>query len=54
LQTFQDPATGDRYLAGVHPIKDETRPLHRVVVDMNFDGVLEMIGEALLSPLPWR
>jgi purine nucleosidase len=54
LQTFQDPATGDRYLAGVHPIEDETRPLHRVVVDMNFDGVLEMIGQALRSPLPWR
>ncbi len=54
LQTFQDPATGDRYLAGVHPLKDEKRPLHRVVVDMNFDGVLEMIGEALRRPLPWR
>lgn len=54
LQTFEDPETGDRYLAGVHPARDEHRPLHTVVVDMNFDGVLDMIGETLRRPLPWR
>ena len=54
LQTFADPQTGDRYLAGVHPARDEARPLHRVVVDMDFDGVLDMIGETLRRPLPWR
>lgn len=54
LQTFQDPQTGDRYLAGVHPVRGETRPLHRVVFDMDFDGVLDLIGETLRTPLPWR
>ena len=54
LQTFEDPQTGDRYLAGVHPVKGETRPLHRVIFDMDFDGVLEMIGDVLRRPLPWR
>lgn len=54
LQTFQDPATGDRYLAGVHPSRDETRPIHRVIFDMDFDGVLDLIGETLRRPLPWR
>jgi len=53
LQTFEDPATGDRFLAGVHPVRGETRPLHRVVVDMDFDGVLELIGDTLRRPLPW-
>lgn len=54
LQTFEDPATGERYLAGVHPVAGETRPLHRVVFDMDFDGVLALIGETLRRPLPWR
>lgn len=54
LETFLDPQTGDRYLAGVHPVKNETRPVHRVVFDMDFDGVLERIGEVLRRPLPWR
>lgn len=54
LETFRDPETGDRYLAGVHPVKGETRPIHRVVFDMDFDGVLERIGEVLRRPLPWR
>ncbi|WP_324650295.1 nucleoside hydrolase [Georgenia sp. H159] len=54
LQTFEDPETGERYLAGVHPVREETRPLHRVVVDMDFDGVLDMIGDVLRRPLPWR
>ena len=54
LQTFEDPQTGDRFLAGVHPVRGETRPLHRVIFDMDFDGVLDMIGEVLRRPLPWR
>jgi len=54
LQTFEDPETGDRFLAGVHPVRGETRPLHRVIFDMDFDGVLDMIGETLRRPLPWR
>ena len=54
LQTFQDPATGDRYLAGVHLSREETRPLHRVIFDMDFDGVLDLIGDTLRRPLPWR
>lgn len=54
LQTFEDPQTGDRYLAGVHPVQGETRPLHRVIFDMDFDGVLELIGDVLRRPLPWR
>lgn len=54
LQTFEDPATGDRYLAGVHPVRGETRPLHRVIVDMDFDGVLDLIGDTLRRPLPWN
>ncbi|WP_082492360.1 nucleoside hydrolase [Leifsonia sp. Root4] len=54
LQTFEDPATGERFLAGVHPEKGETRPQHRVIFDMDFNGVLEMIDETLRRPLPWR
>ncbi len=54
LQTFQDPQTGERYLAGVHPVKGEARPLHRVIFDMDFDGVLDAIGEVLRRPLPWK
>ncbi|EYT57866.1 nucleoside hydrolase [Microbacterium sp. UCD-TDU] len=54
LETFLDEETGDRFLAGVHPVKDETRPIHRVIFDMDFDGVLERIGEVLRRPLPWR
>ncbi len=54
LQSFTDPVSGDRYLAGVHPVKGETRPLHRVVFDMDFDGVLELISSVLTRPLPWR
>ncbi len=54
LETFFDEETGDRFLAGVHPVKDETRPIHRVIFDMDFDGVLERIGEVLRRPLPWR
>ncbi|MGP5220555.1 nucleoside hydrolase [Arthrobacter rhombi] len=54
LQTFEDRATGERFLAGVHPEKGETRPLHRVVFDMDFNGVLDMLDEALRRPLPWR
>ncbi|MDQ2660300.1 MAG: nucleoside hydrolase [Actinomycetota bacterium] len=53
LQTFEDPATGERFLAGVHPVKGETRPIHRVIFDMDFNGVLDMIEEALRRPLPW-
>ncbi len=54
LQTFEDQETGERFLAGVHPVKGETRPIHRVIFDMDFDGVLELIGETLRRPLPWR
>ena len=54
LETFLDPETGDRYLAGVHARKNETRPIHRVIFDMDFDGVVEKIGEVLRRPLPWR
>lgn len=53
LQTFEDPATGERFLAGVHPVKGETRPMHRVIFDMDFNGVLEMIDGVLRRPLPW-
>ncbi|RZU66851.1 purine nucleosidase [Microterricola gilva] len=54
LATFEDPETGERFLAGVHPEKGETRPQHRVIFDMDFNGVLEMIDETLRRPLPWR
>ncbi|MDZ8275354.1 nucleoside hydrolase [Microbacterium aquimaris] len=54
LATFTDPESGERYLAGVHPEKDETRAIHRVVFDVDFDGVLAMIGDVLRTPLPWR
>jgi len=54
LQTFEDPVTGERYLAGVHPVPGETRPLHRVVFDMDFFGVLDLIGETLRRPVPWN
>lgn len=54
LQTFEDAETGERFLAGVHPVKGETRPQHRVIFDMDFNGVLEMIDETLRRPLPWR
>lgn len=54
LETFEDPETGERYLAGVHADRDETRPLHRIVFDMDFTGVLQMIDGALRRPLPWR
>lgn len=53
LQTFEDPATGERFLAGVHPAKGETRPMHRVIFDMDFNGVLDMIDGVLRRPLPW-
>ncbi|MFV0426298.1 MAG: nucleoside hydrolase [Beutenbergiaceae bacterium] len=53
LQVFQDPATGDRFLAGVHPQRDETRPLHRVIFDVDFDAVLDIIADTLRKPLPW-
>jgi purine nucleosidase len=36
LQTFEDAETGERHLAGVHPVKGETRPLQRIVVDVDF------------------
>jgi purine nucleosidase len=54
LQTFEDPETGDRYLAGVHPVRGDIRPVHRVVFDMDFDGVLDLIGETLRRPVPWN
>lgn len=54
LATFEDEDTGERFLAGVHPARGDTRPMHRVIVDMDFNGVLEMIEEVLRRPLPWR
>lgn len=54
LQTFEDGATGERFLAGVHPVKGETRARHRIIFDMDFTGVLELIEEVLRRPLPWR
>ncbi|MFV0253261.1 MAG: nucleoside hydrolase [Beutenbergiaceae bacterium] len=53
LQVFQDPDSGDRFLAGVHPLADERRPVHRVIFDMDFDGVLNLIARTLRKPLPW-
>ncbi|MGF2949698.1 nucleoside hydrolase [Microbacterium alcoholitolerans] len=53
LQTFDDPQNGERYLAGVHPEPDERRPLHRIIFDMDFAGVLDMIEGVLRRPLPW-
>lgn len=53
LETFEDKSIGARYLAGVHPAPGETRPLHRVIVDMDFHGVLELIESTLRRPLPW-
>lgn len=53
LQTFVDPETGDRFLAGVHPIKGDTRARHRIIFDMDFTGVLEVIESVLRRPLPW-
>ncbi|QUW17839.1 nucleoside hydrolase [Agrococcus sp. Marseille-Q4369] len=53
LQTFTDEATDTRYLAGVHPSPGETRPLHRVIMDMDFSRVLELIEDTLRRPLPW-
>jgi len=54
LKTFEDPETGERYLAGVHPERDETRPIHRIIFDMDFAGVLQLIEDRLRRPLPWR
>ncbi|MGC5076882.1 nucleoside hydrolase [Agrococcus sp. DT81.2] len=54
LQTFEDDATGARFLAGVHPRPNETRPQHRVIVDMDFYGVMDLIDATLRRPLPWR
>lgn len=54
LQTFEDPETGDRYLAGVHAERGDTRPVHRVIFDMDFDGVLDLIGATLRRPVPWN
>jgi purine nucleosidase len=54
MQMFRDPAAGESYLAGVHPGEDDPRPSHRVVFDMDFDGVLRMIGDVLRRPSPWR
>jgi len=54
LQTFEDPETGERFLAGVHPLQGETRPMHRIIFDMDFPGVLALIDEVLRRPLPWK
>lgn len=54
LQVFEDSETGDRFLAGVHPEQGETRPQHRIIFDMDFNGVLAFIEEVLRRPLPWR
>lgn len=54
LATFEDAERGERYLAGIHPTATETRPSHRIIVDVDFDGVVELIGETLRRPLPWR
>lgn len=54
LQTFEDTQTGSRYLAGVHPLRGDSRPLHRIIFDMDFDGIIDWIGEVLRQSLPWH
>jgi purine nucleosidase len=54
LATFADERSGERYLAGVHPALADARPRHHIVVDMDFDGVIALIGDVLRKRLPWR
>lgn len=50
MQLFRD-SEGRGYIAGVHPSRDDTRPRHRVVFDIDFDRVIDMAAEALEQPV---
>lgn len=53
LQVFRDQE-GTGYLAGVHPAREEARALQTLVMDVDFQRIIDMLVETLRTPLPWR